>query len=311
MLGALGRARASARWSATPRSAYTASTSSPRSTATPRSSRPTASPTEIAHLFGKPGVFPVDHDLLKAALVLIVAAPAVAHLARLRLGRGLGLDAAGDLGHEHLAAGLVHPVAAAARGRRARPPPARRRRCSSRRCSSSTRSRRCSRRCNERGLDTASARSVWERLPAWLRPRAVERPRSGRTRLVETTLLVLAGLLLAIATVNDVVRQTHVNQRLIADLRTWRAYTGHDYHNLSIEQELLGEHEPTRGRLRQHEPRGRRKRDPAVPAICGAGGATGGARSTAAGTCRRRPKTCARDRYGCFGPAVGGKSCPR
>jgi hypothetical protein len=28
--------------------------------------------TEIAHLFGKPGVFPVDHDLLKAALVLIV-----------------------------------------------------------------------------------------------------------------------------------------------------------------------------------------------------------------------------------------------
>jgi hypothetical protein len=27
--------------------------------------------TEIAHLFGKPGVFPVDHDLLKAALVII------------------------------------------------------------------------------------------------------------------------------------------------------------------------------------------------------------------------------------------------
>jgi len=29
-------------------------------------------PTEIAHLFGKPGVFPVDHDLLKAALAVIV-----------------------------------------------------------------------------------------------------------------------------------------------------------------------------------------------------------------------------------------------
>ncbi|MCW2970905.1 MAG: hypothetical protein JWO23_2032 [Solirubrobacterales bacterium] len=28
--------------------------------------------TEIAHLFGKPGVFPIDHDLLKAALVAIV-----------------------------------------------------------------------------------------------------------------------------------------------------------------------------------------------------------------------------------------------
>jgi hypothetical protein len=29
-------------------------------------------PTEIAHLVGKPGVFPIDHDLLKAALVLIM-----------------------------------------------------------------------------------------------------------------------------------------------------------------------------------------------------------------------------------------------
>jgi Glycosyltransferase family 87 len=29
--------------------------------------------TEIAHLFGKPGVFPIDHDLLKLALVAIVA----------------------------------------------------------------------------------------------------------------------------------------------------------------------------------------------------------------------------------------------
>ena len=29
-------------------------------------------PTEIAHLFGKPGVFPVDHDILKGALVVIV-----------------------------------------------------------------------------------------------------------------------------------------------------------------------------------------------------------------------------------------------
>lgn len=27
---------------------------------------------EIAHLLGKPGVFPIDHDLLKAALVLVV-----------------------------------------------------------------------------------------------------------------------------------------------------------------------------------------------------------------------------------------------
>ena len=40
-------------------------------------------PTEVAHLFGKPGVFPIDHDLLKVALVADRAAPDVAHLARL------------------------------------------------------------------------------------------------------------------------------------------------------------------------------------------------------------------------------------
>jgi hypothetical protein len=62
----------------------------------------------------------------------------------------------------------------------------------------------------------------------------------SRGRLIETTLLILAGLLLAIATVNDVVDQTHVNHRLIADLRTWREYTGHAYKNVSTEQDLYG-----------------------------------------------------------------------
>lgn len=63
----------------------------------------------------------------------------------------------------------------------------------------------------------------------------------SRVRLIETTLLVLAGLLLALATVNDLVRQTHVNDRLIADLSTWRHYTGHDYKEVSPDQHLLGE----------------------------------------------------------------------
>ncbi len=77
--------------------------------------------TEIAHLLGKPGVFPVDHDLLKLALVAIVA-----HLLW-RTWRGydwvvgVGLDAAGDHGDQHLAARLVHAVGAAAGGGRARP----------------------------------------------------------------------------------------------------------------------------------------------------------------------------------------------
>jgi hypothetical protein len=63
----------------------------------------------------------------------------------------------------------------------------------------------------------------------------------SRTRLIETAVLVLVGLLLALATVNDVVRQTHVNDRLIADLSTWRHYTAHDYKELAPDQHLLGE----------------------------------------------------------------------
>jgi hypothetical protein len=61
-------------------------------------------------------------------------------------------------------------------------------------------------------------------------------PWSSR-RLVETTLLVLVGVLLAIGTVNDVSRQAGVNHRLIADLATWRAVSGRHYHNLSVSQD--------------------------------------------------------------------------
>src|ERR1039458_915356 len=154
------------------------------------------------------------------------------------------MDAACDLGHQHMAARLVHPLAAAARRDHTRPPPTHR---------------------HPRGPgpvhpppglapsgpgemseasvspERGAGAGAGGRLPRWLRPRAVELPGSGRTRLIETTLLVLAGLLLAIATVNDVGRQVNVNHRLIADEHTWRSYTGHDYHTLSVDQKLLGE----------------------------------------------------------------------
>jgi hypothetical protein len=77
----------------------------------------------------------------------------------------------------------------------------------------------------------------FDRLPAQLRPRDEEVHGTGQMRLIETTLLLLAGLLLAFATVNDVVLSTHTNHRLVADLRTWRSYTGLDYKNLSAEQD--------------------------------------------------------------------------
>jgi hypothetical protein len=77
-----------------------------------------------------------------------------------------------------------------------------------------------------------------QRLPPSLRPLEQERKGSGRLWRVETVVLLLVGLLLAIAIVNDVVLGTRTNHRLVADLRTWRAYTGHDYKNVSTEQDI-------------------------------------------------------------------------
>jgi hypothetical protein len=83
-----------------------------------------------------------------------------------------------------------------------------------------------------------STEEVWARLPEWARPLDEERHGLGSRRLAESTILILIGVFLAIATVNDVVLQTHVNHRLSADLRTWRTLTGHDYVNLDTEQDI-------------------------------------------------------------------------
>jgi hypothetical protein len=146
-------------------------------------------------------------------------------------------------------------------------------------------------------------------LPAWLRPRERELPGSGRLRLVETTLLALLGLLLAIATVNDVARQTHINHRLIADLASWRTYTGHPYHNLSIEQELFGpasQHEVVCGNT---SPGGLKARTQLCLVIYGP---INGGRRTIHGGWYLPPKVedVRADRYGCFGAASRGM-CPR
>jgi hypothetical protein len=89
-----------------------------------------------------------------------------------------------------------------------------------------------------RAAPTTQPGGGWQRLPEWLRPRVQERRGRGDLRRVESTLLVLALLLLAVASVNDVVRQVHINQRLSVDLRTWRTVTGNDLKNISIEQDL-------------------------------------------------------------------------
>ena len=153
--------------------------------------------------------------------------------------------------------------------------------------------------------------STWDRLPPALRPRAQEREGPGGSlRLVETTLLLLAGLLLAIATVNDVVRQTGVNERLIADLSTWRHYTGHDYRNLSADQELLGiatKRDVVCGNTTPGPPKERTQ-------ICLVitGPTVAGRRHVAGGwyLLAHSEDDVAERRYGCFGSVTGGL-CPR
>jgi len=80
--------------------------------------------------------------------------------------------------------------------------------------------------------------NLWARLPDWMAPLPRERRGRGDLRRVESTILVIVGLIFATATVNDLIRETHVNHRLSADLRTWRAITHHDYRNISIEQDV-------------------------------------------------------------------------
>jgi hypothetical protein len=153
-------------------------------------------------------------------------------------------------------------------------------------------------------------RERWGRLPAWLSPRSIELPGSGRTRLIETTILVLVGILLAVATVNDLSRQADVNHRLIADLRTWRLYTGHGYHNLSIEQELLAtsasQREVVCGNTSPGPPKARIQLCLAIwgPTVDGRRVVHGGWYLPA------KAEDVRAERYGCFGAGSQG-ICPR
>jgi hypothetical protein len=147
------------------------------------------------------------------------------------------------------------------------------------------------------------------RPPGWLRPPAAERPASAGARLVETAVLLLVGVLLATATINDLVRQTHVNHRLVADLRTWRAYTRHDYKNLSVSQDVRGlsTREIVCGNT---SPGGLKARVQLCLTISGP--ERGGRRSVSGGWCLPpRLEDERRYRYACFGTAVAEGLCPR
>jgi len=70
---------------------------------------------------------------------------------------------------------------------------------------------------------------------------AREGPSTRRLWLLETAVLAIVGVVLAVATVNDLGRAVDINHRIGADLNTWRHYTHHDYVNISTDEKTLGE----------------------------------------------------------------------
>jgi hypothetical protein len=156
---------------------------------------------------------------------------------------------------------------------------------------------------------TSVAGGFGSRLPERLRPRDGERRGTGRMRRIETTVLLLAGLLLAIATVNDVVLQTHTNHRLVADLYTWRIYTGNDYKNLSAEQDQRNHTtlDVVCGNTTPGPPKER------IQLCLQMTGPVVHGRRAARGGWYLPPKAenLRRYRYGCFGTAKRQQACPR
>ena len=70
----------------------------------------------------------------------------------------------------------------------------------------------------------------FDRLPPVLRPRDRDDGGGPLRRSIELTVLIVIGLVLALATVNDTVSQVHIEERLAADKTTWHDYT----HNAKV-----------------------------------------------------------------------------
>jgi hypothetical protein len=79
------------------------------------------------------------------------------------------------------------------------------------------------------------------RLPAWLRPVDREdetaRPARRRHRIEAVALAVLAAVI-CVATVYDLTREVKVDDRLTADIETWRHVTGIPDEEVAVEQDL-------------------------------------------------------------------------
>lgn len=87
------------------------------------------------------------------------------------------------------------------------------------------------------GAGTAAGR-LGGRMPGWLAPRDEERRGRGELRLIETFVLVVIGIVLAVATIHDLGREVRIGDRLGADLLSWKRIVGAKYHNPLVEQDI-------------------------------------------------------------------------
>ena len=74
----------------------------------------------------------------------------------------------------------------------------------------------------------STRRRFGERLPPWLAPRENKptSPRRGLQRMLETTALIVVGIVLAVAAIYDLSYDVGNDHRMAADVATWTQFTG-------------------------------------------------------------------------------------
>jgi hypothetical protein len=79
------------------------------------------------------------------------------------------------------------------------------------------------------------------RLPSWLSPLDSEDRQDGprrRRRRIETIVLLVVAAVISVASVYDLTREVKVDNRLTADIETWRQVAGIHDEEVAIEQDL-------------------------------------------------------------------------
>jgi hypothetical protein len=80
--------------------------------------------------------------------------------------------------------------------------------------------------------------SWFSRLPSWLRPLEEAPQRKGRRWRIETVVLLVLALVISVATVYDLTREVKVDNRLTADIETWRHVAEIPDEEVAVEQDL-------------------------------------------------------------------------